>query len=229
MLFQSPKRLYVSLFSFLFSLFSLWLKAFCPLVGLLRHFRAELWRSAFTKDDCAPDVYGPARRRRTRRLWSAWRREQLSLRMLAASHHSWQTPAPAENAAPAHLGEHVASTQEGANLPAVASALRAEVALTAEISRGAAHEALKAHLDLHEAVMSRVESLKQLVAPLTPDGSDARTTECLGCRGVPTKFLTVMMWQFVKLVLFVLNVAEEGRVRRSTSSASGIWTKVICD
>ena len=122
----------------------------------------------------------------------------------------------------------MASTPEGVNLAAVVSALRAEVALTAEISRGAAHEAVKAHLDLHEAVMSRVESLKQLVAALTPEGSDARTTECLDCRGVQTKFLTsddVAICEFSTLRV----EREEGRVRKSTSSASGIWTDLFCD
>ena len=86
-------------------------------------------------------------------------------------HHSWQTPAPAENAAPAQVGEHVASSPEGENLAAVVSALRAEVALTAEMSRCDAHEA-DALIDQHKAILSRVECLEQLVAPLTPEGGD---------------------------------------------------------
>ena len=116
--------------------------------------------------DRDPVAYGPAHRRRMRRLRSAWRHEQLSLRMLAATmgHHSWQTPAPAENAAPAQVGVHVASSPEGENLAAIVSALRAEV-------RCVAHEA-DALIYQHKAMISRVESLEQLVAPLTPEGGD---------------------------------------------------------
>ena len=116
--------------------------------------------------DRDPVAFGPAHRRRMRRLRSAWRHEQLSLRMLAATmgHHSWQTPAPAENAAPAQVGVHVASSPEGENLAAIVSALRAEV-------RCVAHEA-DALIDQRKAMISRVESLEQLVAPLTPEGGD---------------------------------------------------------
>ena len=118
--------------------------------------------SAFMSDR-DPVALGPAHRRRMRRLRSAWKHEQVSLRMLAATlgHHSWQSPAPAESAAPALVGEHAASSPEGENLAAVVSALRAEVAHQAD-----------ALIDQHKAMLSRVESLEQLVAPLTPEGGD---------------------------------------------------------
>ena len=66
-------------------------------------------------------------------------------------HHSWQTPAPAENAADALIDQHKAIlsrvecleqlvaplTPEGGDLAAVVSALKQQSALTAEMSKSA--------------------------------------------------------------------------------------------
>ena len=57
------------------------------------------------------------------------------------------------------LEQLVASlTPEGGDLAAVVSALKQQSALTADISRSAAHEAVHVHLDQHSAVLSRVET-----------------------------------------------------------------------
>ena len=65
------------------------------------------------------------------------------------------------------LDQLVASlTPEGGDLAAVVSALKQQSALTADISRSAAHEAVHVHLDQHSAVLSRVETLETVVSAL---------------------------------------------------------------
>ena len=57
-------------------------------------------------------------------------------------------------------------TLEGGDLAAVVSAHKQQCALTAEICKSAAHGAVKAHMDQHNAVLSRVDALEAVVSAL---------------------------------------------------------------
>ena len=64
------------------------------------------------------------------------------------------------------LEQVVGPTLEGVNLAEAVSALKQQGALTADIGRSAAHEAVHVHLDQHSAVLSRVETLETVVSAL---------------------------------------------------------------
>ena len=76
-----------------------------------------------------------------------------------------------EDLVDAETEQLVGPTPESVQLAAVVSALKQQCALTAEFSKSAAQEA-DALIDKHKAMLSRVECLEQLVAPLTPEGGD---------------------------------------------------------